>query len=256
MTQVLHKGALPIEAALEKTSPGFQENLSRKLEAVLKAAIEQMMSTFKDEDVNEQLSHARAVDSEGKTGWSDEQLEATQASVEELRQDARKKTVVGSAVTGSMGFFGQLADLPAFYLYAVRTMGEIAIKYGFDPRSEREQMYILEVLRIGHVAGKKNRLIQIDELSQQALDPQANLVEEASYALSGRGLTLAARQIARLLIKRKLGSMIPIIGAVVNAGVNWHLMGAILDTADRSYRSKAVLYRNKVAADTPGATAD
>lgn len=249
-TQVLNSGAAPIEAVLEKTSPGFQEKLSQKLEAAFKAAIEQMMATFDEEELESKLAQARAVDSEGQAGFSDEQLEATKASMVELRRDVRQKTIVGSALTGSMGFLGQLADLPAFYLYAIRTIGDIAVSYGFDPRMEREQLFLLETLRIGHVAGRKNRLIQLDELSQQELDQDKNLVEEASYALSGRGMALAARQIAKLLIRRKLGSMIPIIGAVVNAGVNWHLMGAILDTADRAYRSKAILHRNKVAADS------
>ena len=74
-------------------------------------------------------------------------------------------------------------------------------------------------------------------------------MEEASLAISGRGLSVASKQIAALLAKRKMGAMIPLVGALVNAGLNWHLMGNILDTTNRGYRSKATLYRNRVASD-------
>lgn len=249
MTQVLQTGAAPIEALLDKAPSNFKEKLSRKLEEVLKKSIEQMMQTFDDEEVENRLSSARAVSSTGSLGMSEERMEIVHEHVKEMRKEVRQKTVMGSAVTGSLGIFGQFADLPAFYLYAIRTIGDVAISYGFDPRSEREQLYILQLLRIGHVPGRRKRLVQLDTLTQQELDRESNLVPEASYALSGRGLSVASRQIASLLVKRKLGAMIPLIGAVVNAGLNWHLMGNILDTANRGYKSKATLWRNKIAAD-------
>lgn len=240
MTRVLHKGALPIEAALEQTDSEFQQKLTSRLELAFKAALERMMATFDENEVNERLEQAQAVDPEGRTGFSDGQMRATRASVDKLRNVARHRTVVGSALTGSMGFLGQFADIPAFYLYAIRTMADIAISYGFDPRLESEQRFLMEVLRIGHVAGRRQRLVQLDELRQREAEREESLIEETSYALSGRGLTVASQQIAKLLLKRKLGSMIPLIGALVNAGVNWHLMGTILDTADRAFRSKAM----------------
>ncbi len=144
---------------------------------------------------------------------------------------------------------GQFADLPAFYLYAMRTIGDVALSYGFDPRLEREQLFILEVLRIGHVPGRRGRLIQLDELSQQHLDRDHNLVPEASYALSGRGLSVASKQIASLLVTRKMGAMVPIVGALVTAGLNWHLMGNIRDSTNRGYKSKAIHYRNRACSD-------
>ena len=249
MTQVPQTGSAPIEALIDKTPKNFQEKLSRKLEEVLKKSIEQMMSTFNDEEVASRLASARAVSSTGSLGLSDDRMAIVNDHVNELRKEVRQRTVFGSAVTGSMGFLGQFADLPAFYLYAIRTIGDVAISYGFDPRHEREQQYILQLLRIGHVPGKRKRLVQLDTLTQRSLEEEQNLVHEASYALSGRGLSVASKQIAALLVKRKLGAMIPLVGALVNAGLNWHLMGNILDTANRGYKSKAIQYRSRVAAD-------
>jgi hypothetical protein len=250
MTQVLQSGAAPITALASKAPSDFKEKLSHRLEGIIKRSIEQMMSTFNDDEVENRLASARAVSSSGRLGLSDERMEIVDAHVEEIRKEVRQKTVFGSAVTGSLGFMGQFADLPAFYLYAMRTIGDVAISYGFDPRTEREQLFILEILRIGHVPGRRKRLVQLDDLTQKELDQDHNLIEEASYALSGRGLSVASRQIASLLVKRKLGAMIPLVGAVVNAGLNWHLMGNILDTANKAYKSKATLYRNRVTADT------
>lgn len=249
MTQVLQTGSAPIEALIEKTPKDFQEKLSRKLEEILKKSLEQMISTFSDEQVDARLASARAVSSTGTLGLSDERMEIIDEHVKEMRKEVRQRTMIGSAVTGSFGLLGQFADLPAFYLYAMRSVGEVAISYGFDPRQEREQAFILHLLRIGHQPGRRKRLVALDELTQSSLTESNNLVSEASYALSGRGISVASKQIAALLAKRKLGAMVPLIGALVNAGVNWHLMGNLLDTANRGYRSKALLYRNRVTAD-------
>lgn len=251
MTQVLQQGAAPISALIDRAKPDTKEKLSRKLEGVLRRSVEQMMSMLNDDAVEQRLASARAVSSTGSLGLSDDQMELIDQHVKELRQEVRQKTVVGSAVTGSLGFLGQFADLPAFYLYAIRTLGDVAISYGFDPRTEREQLYLLELLRIGHVPGRRKRLVQLDALTQSALDREKDLSQEVGYALSGRGLSVASKQIASLLVTRKMGSMIPIVGALVNAGVNWHLMGNILDTANKGYKSKAILYRNKAKGDNP-----
>lgn len=249
MTQVLEQGAAPISALIEKTSPDFKEKLSSKLEQVLKKSIEQMMATLNDDEVEQRLASARAVSSTGRLGLSDDQMEIIDEHVKAMREEVRQKTVLGSAVTGSFGFLGQFADLPAFYLYAIRTLGDVAISYGFDPRTEREQLFLLELLRIGHVPGRKKRLVQLDALTQTALDRHRDLVPEVSYALSGRGMSVASKQIAALLATRKMGAMIPLVGALVNAGLNWHLMGNILDSANRGYKSKALLFRNRAEAD-------
>lgn len=249
MTQVLETGSAPIAKLIDKTPKSFQDKLSRKLEEVLKKSIEQMMSTFNDDVVDNRLASARAVSSTGSLGLTDERMAIVDEHVKAMRSEVRQKTVFGSAVTGSMGFLGQFADLPAFYLYAMRTIGDVSISYGFDPRQEREQNFILQLIRIGHLPGRRKRLVQLDELTQREWDQQKNLVHEASYAMTGRGLSVASKQIASLLVKRKLGAMIPLVGALVNAGLNWHLMGNILDTANRGYKSKAVLYRNRVSND-------
>ena len=249
MTQVLQTGAGPISALIDKTSPDFKEKLSGKLESILKRSIEQMMSTFNDDEVEQRLASARAVSTTGRLGLSGDQMSIIDEHVKAMRQEVRQRTVLGSAVTGSFGFLGQFADLPAFYLYAIRTLGDVSISYGFDPRLEREQLFILELLRIGHVPGRKKRLVQLDSLTQKALEHHRDLTSEVSYALSGRGISVASKQIAALLATRKMGAMIPLVGAVVNAGLNWHLMGNILDTANRGYKSKAILYRNAAGED-------
>jgi hypothetical protein len=251
MTQVLEQGAGPIAAMIDKAPPDFKERLSSKLEQILKKSIEQMMATFNDDEVEQRLSSAQAVSSTGRLGLSDDQMSIIDEHVKAMRDEVRQKTVMGSAVTGSFGFLGQFADLPAFYLYAIRTLGDVSISYGFDPRSEREQLFILEILRIGHVPGRRKRLVQLDALTQSQLDRDRDLVPEVSYALSGRTISVASKQIAALLATRKMGAMIPLVGALVNAGLNWHLMGNILDTSNRAYKSKALHYRNKAEAD-PG----
>ena len=176
---------------------------------------------------------------------------AIEESVTARCAEIKKNTVLGSCVTGFAGAVGQIADIPAFYLYAVHSLQEIAISYGFDPRNEREQKFLLHILRIGHTPGRKNRYREVDALDSIDIDKDLATVPEISYALTGRGMLLLARQLLKVVFRRKAMAMLPVLGAVVNAGVNNHLMSAILEVGQRSYRRRFVRRAQLIAADRP-----
>ena len=242
MTQVLQTGAAPITELAKKAPPEVKSNFSKKLEQILMNAFDQVLATFDDVETDERLSKARAVSPNGEE-LGDEHLDKINKRVVKLSKKAKNRTAAASTVTGAMGAVGQIADIPAFYLYAVRTMTDIAIHHGFDPRIERERRFLLQLLRIGHIAGYNNREQALDELASKDLYGDMSMLDEVSYAMSGRGIALAVRPIAKLLLKRKLGASIPIIGGVINAGLNWHLMGVILTTTRRGFQGRALRQR-------------
>ena len=65
-------------------------------------------------------------------------------------------------------------------------------------------------------------------------------------------MTLLACQLLKILLRRKAVAMVPILGAVVNAGINNHLMSAILEVGQRSYRRRFVRRAQLIAGDKVG----
>ncbi len=249
MTQTLEAGATPINTLIQSAPDEVGETLTERVAAALQTALDHSQAMFNPQEMDLRLKKARAYPGEDTPGGHEGHLAAIEEAVGALRTTIKTRTVLGSCVTGFMGPIGQLADIPAFYLYAVHSLQEIAISYGFDPRKEHEQKYILQLLRIGHVPGQKKRDLEVDQLDSIDIEKDLATIPEISYALSGRGLALLARQLLSALLRRKAVAMIPVFGAFVNAGINNHLMEAILEVGQRSYRRRFARRAQMIAAD-------
>jgi hypothetical protein len=247
-SRTLDAAAVPVQAMIEAAPDELGDTLAHKVAQALQTALDHSQATFKTERLEEQLRKARAYPGSDSAGYEGH-LMAIEEAVTARCAEIKKNTVLGSCLTGFAGAMGQLADVPGFYLYAVHSLQEIAILYGFDPRLEREQKFLLQVLRIGHTPGLKNRYREVDELDKLDVDKDLTTLPEISYALSGRGLVLVARQLLKTLFRHKAMTVIPVLGAAVNAAINNHLMSAILDVAQRSYRRRFVKRARMIAAD-------
>jgi hypothetical protein len=247
-TRTLDVAAVPVNALIEKAPPELGDTLAQNVAAALQKALDHSQAMFDPAQLEERLKMARAYPGSDSADYEGH-LNAIESSVNSLCADIKKRTILGSCITGFAGAPGQLADIPAFYLYAVHSLQELAVSYGFDPRLEREQKFLLQVLRIGHSPGRKNRFREVDELDKIDIDKDLASLPEISYALTGRGLALLARQLLKTLLRRKAVAMLPVLGAAVNAGINNHLMNAILEVGQRSYRRRFVRRAELIAAD-------
>lgn len=247
-TKTLDAASVPVTALMESAPPELGDSLTNKVASALQTAIDHSQALFNSQDMEERLRKARAYPGSKDSGHEGH-LRQIDEEVLSRCTEIKQRTVVGSCITGFSGALGQLADIPAFYFYAVHSLQEIAICYGFDPRQEREQKFLLQLLRIGHAPGKTNRKKQIAELDRLDIDSSLATLPELSYALTGKGMYILARQLLKALLRRKAVAMIPVLGAVVNAGINNHLMSAILDTAQKSYRQRFLRRAELIASD-------
>lgn len=247
-TRTLDVAAAPVTALVENGPPALGDKLTQTVASALQTALDHSQALFDTNQVEERLRRARAFPGNDSTGYEGH-LMSIEEAVSLRIAEIKKRTVMGSCVTGFAGAVGQLADIPAFYLYAVHSLQEIAISYGFDPRQEREQKFLLHLLRIGHAPGRKNRYRQVDELDKLDIDQGLASVPEISYAMTGRGLALLARQLVKSLLWRKAATVVPVLGAAFNAGINNHLMNAILEVGQRSFRRRFVRRAQLIAAD-------
>jgi hypothetical protein len=247
-TRTLDAASAPVNALIASAPPEVGDTLAQKVAGALQTALDHSQAMFDPEQLEERLRKARAYPGSDSMGYEGH-LMAIEESVTALAAEIKKRTVLGSCVTGFAGPVGQLADIPAFYLYAVHSLQEIAVSYGYDPRIEREQKYLLQLLRIGHSPGRGNRYREVDELDKLDIDKDLATLPEISYAMTGRGLALLARQLLKALFWRKSVALLPVLGAVFNAGINSHLMNAILEVGQRSYRRRFVRRAQWIAAD-------
>ncbi len=247
-TRTLDAAAAPVQALIEAAPHQVGDGLAQRVAMVLQTALDHAQAMFDPAQMEERLRKARAYPGSEALGYEGH-LMAIEEKVAAVCAEVKSHTTVGSCLTGFAGAAGQLADIPAFYLYAVHSLQEIAINYGFDPRLEREQKLLLQVLRIGHLPGRVHRYREVDRLDSLDLDKDLATVSEISYALTGRGLFVLSRQLLKALLRRKAATIVPVLGAVVNAGINRHLMSAILDVGQRAYRRRFVRRAQMIAAD-------
>lgn len=247
-TRALDAAAVPVSALIESAPTEVSDTLTQKVAQALQSALDHSQAMLNQERLEERLSKARAYPGSDNAGYEGH-LMAIEEAVGAHGAEVKKRTVLGSCLTGFAGAAGQLADIPAFYLYAVASLQEIAISYGFDPRQEREQKFLLHLLRISHTPGRKNRYREIDKLDSLDLDRDLASMQEISHAFGGKGMLVLAQQLLRLLFRRKALALVPVFGAVINAGLNNHLMNAILDVGQRSYRRRFVQRAQRIASD-------
>ncbi len=247
-SRTLDAASLPVHALIENSPPEVAETLTQKVALALQSALDHSQALRDTEQLEERLRKARAYPGSDTAGYESHLL-TIEESVTSHCAEVKKRTVLGSCLTGFAGAVGQVADVPAFYLYAVHSMQEIAISYGFDPRQEREQKFLLHLLRIAHTPGRKSRYLEVDRLDSLDLDGDLATIPEISHALTGRGMMVLSQQLLKLLFRRKAMALVPVFGAVVNAGINNHLMNAILDVTQRSYRRRFVKRAQLIAAD-------
>lgn len=178
----------------------------------------------------------------------------------ELRREADKKfsrflshatsrARTFSAVTGVWGLPGQLLDVPLFYVQAFKNAAEVALLYGFDPRTPEQRTLLLSLVRIGHLPSFELRKRAIENLFRHPNQQEHSVVGSVLMAFPVR---LCVSRSAKLL-PQSLKIFAPLLGGVINALNSRALMESILDSAQMVYRRKAEEF---VESPTPDEVSD
>ncbi|MGB3334026.1 MAG: EcsC family protein [Mycobacterium sp.] len=150
-------------------------------------------------------------------------------------------SAVSSAVTGGttlpVAASAVVADVTAVLVGMGRIVALVAAHYGYDVREPDEQAFASGVIAYstaGNSAEKAAALASLSRLTQQMmrqaswhqLQPQQadNVISQVSLALGFR------------LAKRKLAQAVPILGAVVNGGLNARIAQQTFERSQQAYR--------------------
>lgn len=137
------------------------------------------------------------------------------------------------ATTGVGGLFTLAIDIPAMLGLALKTLQEIAIAYGYDPKEKKERIFIVKCLQFvsSDIVGKKAILDQLTAFS--------NDHQQVFSQLQGwREVIMTFRD---QFGWKKLFQLVPIIGIIFGAMFNKMFIEDIAEAGKMLYRKRRVL---------------
>lgn len=150
-------------------------------------------------------------------------------------------TVVSTSVTGGVGapmVVGALAaDAVASLATMGRSVGSVAVRYGYDVRLPDEELFAMGVLSLG-MAGtfgaKQQALTALSRLSQQMMR-RATWKQLDQHVLV-KAITRAYQMLGLRLTQRKLGQIVPVVGVALNAALSANMTSGVYQRAEDVYR--------------------
>ena len=158
---------------------------------------------------------------------------------EELKTNRSKLATIQGATTGIGGIFTLAVDIPVLLGLSLKTLQEISIAYGYDPKDRDERIFIVKCLQFSSadVVGKQAIL---NELSTFYKRENATNNEMISQLQGWREVVYTYRD---QFGWKKLLQMVPIAGMVFGALTNRSMIHDLAETGMMLYRKRRILER-------------
>ncbi|WP_286059026.1 EcsC family protein [Bacillus mojavensis] len=146
---------------------------------------------------------------------------------------------VQGATTGVGGVFTLAADIPAVLGLSLKTLQDIAVAYGYNPKEKKERVFIVKCLQLtsADVVGKKSILKELKDYDQDRTYKNV-----ASQVQGWREVVLGYRDTFGW---KKLFQMVPVAGMVFGAAANRSTLNDITETGMMLYKKRRILERLK-----------
>nr|WP_152274969.1 EcsC family protein [Arthrobacter koreensis] len=125
---------------------------------------------------------------------------------------------------------------------ASRSVGHVALLYGYDPEDPSEKLFVMSVVNAGTAASataKHTAMADVSRLTQALVRGKAWTVLDKSI------VTKVSKQFAKAyatrFTKQSLGKIVPAAGIVIGSGLNWATLESIVDAADLAYRRRFLM---------------
>ncbi|MBG9771431.1 hypothetical protein ABD75_20695 [Bacillus vallismortis] len=146
---------------------------------------------------------------------------------------------VQGATTGVGGVFTLAADIPAVLGLSLKTLQDIAVAYGYDPKEKKERVFIVKCLQLtsADVVGKESILQELKDY-----DEDRTYKNVASQIQGWREVVLGYRDTFGW---KKLFQLVPVAGMIFGAAANRSTLNDITETGMMLYKKRRVLERLK-----------
>ncbi|WP_338788030.1 EcsC family protein [Metabacillus sp. FJAT-53654] len=166
-------------------------------------------------------------------------LSTMDAVGQELKTNRSKLATIQGATTGVGGIFTLAVDIPVLLGLSLKTLQEIAIAYGYDPKDRNERIFIVKSLQFASadVVGKQAIL---NELSAFYHRDKSTNNEMISQLQGWREVVYTYRD---QFGWKKLLQMVPIAGMVFGALTNRSMIHDLAEAGMMLYRKRRILER-------------
>ncbi|WP_370873483.1 EcsC family protein [Peribacillus cavernae] len=166
-------------------------------------------------------------------------LEVMDTVCEDIQKKHSQIATVQGATTGFGGIFTLAVDIPVLLGLSLKTLQDIAMAYGFDPKKKEERIFIVKCLQFAtaDIVGKEAIL---NELSSFYRHEDKNTKVIMSQLQGWREVVFTYRD---QFGWKKLLQMVPIAGMIFGAFTNRSMIQEIAETGHMLYRKRRILER-------------
>jgi len=160
-------------------------------------------------------------------------------AADRLSKGRKKVATVQGASTGFGGILTLSLDIPLLLGLQLKTLQDLAICYGYDPKNKQERLFIIKCLQFvsSDIVGKQTILKQLTAFDQNGSHER----REAMSELQGwREVVFSYRDNFGW---KKLFQMVPIAGLVFGAFINRSAINDIAEAGKMLYRKRRIVER-------------
>ncbi|WP_225846863.1 EcsC family protein [Streptomyces sp. HPF1205] len=152
----------------------------------------------------------------------------------------------GGAIVGALA-----ADAAAVLGLVSRSVGQIALRYGYDPEEPAEKLFVMSVVNAGTAVTATAKTAAMRDISRltQAL-VRGKTWEVLNDAVVAKVYVQFAKAFEFRLTKQGLGKAVPAVGIIVGSALNWTTLESTVDLADMAFRRRFLLEKYPHLADT------
>lgn len=193
----------------------------------------------------ERLTRRPENDPHAGTPTRDLDLEVIDRAVESIRTRYVSAMGAQGAGAGALGAPGIIIDLPVLVLCNLRAVGEYGARYGFDLTLLHERLWAGQVLAFSAGASQAARAAAMLNLRQIA----TAVASGATWAeLDQIVVVQVLREIAAILglrlTRKRLGRLVPVLGALVGGAANVQFTAGTCEAAYYLYRERFLMRKH------------
>lgn len=143
----------------------------------------------------------------------------------------------GGAIVGALA-----ADAAVVLGLVSRSVGQVSLRYGYDPENPAEKLFVMSVVNAGTAMSATAKTAAMRDLSRltQAL-VRGKTWDVLNEAVVAKVYTHFARAFQFRQTKQGLGKAVPAVGIIVGGTLNWTTLESTVDLANMAYRRRFLL---------------
>jgi hypothetical protein len=157
---------------------------------------------------------------------------------QQITEQRKKVAAIQGASTGIGGIFTLAVDIPALLAISLKTLQEIAIIHGYDPKEKSERVFVIKCLQFSSadIVGKRAILNELTNYYRE----DKNSAEMMSQLQGWREVVYTYRD---QFGWKKLFQMVPIAGLVFGAFANRSMINDLSEAATMLYQKRKIIER-------------